>query len=260
MHYYRAGSAASRLAPAALDDPALAGARLLHLSGITPALSASCRALVEPRVDRPAAGGALVSFDVNHRARLWPAEQAAPVLRDLADRCRRGLRRAWTRRETLWGITDPQAVRGCCPTRRWWWSRTARSAPPRWPHRAGRSSSPRCGCRWSSRSAPATPSPPATCPGCCAASTLRRLRLGHLSRSQALDQQRRQRPGPAVGLVRETASRPSRGLVAARSDRRAARDLSWSVSDRASIHRPTATGWSGHDHSTTSTPSSAPPG
>ncbi|WCN78996.1 sugar kinase [Micromonospora sp. LH3U1] len=114
VHYYRAGSAASRMDPGTLADPRLAGARVLHLSGITPALSASCRALVEHAVaDRPLAG-ALISFDVNHRARLWPAEQAAPVLRDLADRCDLvfvGQDEA----ETLWGTADPMAVRQLLP-------------------------------------------------------------------------------------------------------------------------------------------------
>ncbi|WP_320064162.1 sugar kinase [Micromonospora sp. RTGN7] len=110
VHYYRAGSAASRLGPEALVDPRLAGARLLHLSGVTLALSASCRALVEHAVtDRPLPA-ALVSFDVNHRPRLWPATRAADVLRDVADRADVvfvGLDEA----ERLWGTGDPGAVR-----------------------------------------------------------------------------------------------------------------------------------------------------
>ncbi|MET8231680.1 sugar kinase [Micromonospora sp. NPDC005298] len=114
VHYYRAGSAASRMDTGALADPALAGARVLHLSGITPALSATCRALAEHAVsDRPLPG-ALVSFDVNHRARLWPAERAAPVLRDLADRSDLvfvGQDEAYT----LWGTADPAAVRRLLP-------------------------------------------------------------------------------------------------------------------------------------------------
>jgi 2-dehydro-3-deoxygluconokinase len=114
VHYYRAGSAASRLGPGALDDPRLAGARLLHLSGITPALSASCRALVAHAVaDRPLPD-ALVSFDVNHRPALWPAARAADVLRDLADRADVvlvGLDEA----ERLWGVADPGAVRRLLP-------------------------------------------------------------------------------------------------------------------------------------------------
>lgn len=114
VHYYRAGSAASRMGPETLAHPGLAGARVLHLSGITPALSASCRALVEHAVTARPLAGSLVSFDVNHRARLWPAEQAAPVLRDLADRCDLvfvGQDEA----ETLWGTCDPLAVRRLLP-------------------------------------------------------------------------------------------------------------------------------------------------
>ncbi|MFJ6155022.1 sugar kinase [Micromonospora profundi] len=114
VHYYRAGSAASRMGADALADPRLTGARVLHLSGITPALSDSCRALVAHAVtDRPVPG-ALVSFDVNHRARLWPAEQAAPVLRDLADRSDLvfvGQDEA----EALWGTGDPLSVRRLLP-------------------------------------------------------------------------------------------------------------------------------------------------
>ncbi|SCF38133.1 2-dehydro-3-deoxygluconokinase [Micromonospora echinospora] len=114
VHYYRAGSAASRLDPTLLDHPGVAGARLLHLSGITPVLSASCRALVEAALVARALPGATVSFDVNYRPRLWPVEQAAPVLRDLADHADVvfvGLDEAWT----LWRTPDPAAVRRLLP-------------------------------------------------------------------------------------------------------------------------------------------------
>ncbi|MFJ6194643.1 sugar kinase [Micromonospora sp. NPDC092111] len=114
VHYYRAGSAASRLGPQVLDDPGLAGVRLLHLSGVTAALSPSCAALVRRAVtDRPLPA-ARVSFDVNHRARLWPADVAAPVLRRLADRADVvlvGLDEA----RALWGVADPGAVRDLLP-------------------------------------------------------------------------------------------------------------------------------------------------
>jgi 2-dehydro-3-deoxygluconokinase len=87
VHYYRGGSAASALGPDVLDDERLRSASLLHLTGVTPALSVSCRDLVTaalgtPPGERPYA----VSFDVNHRPALWPPGTAARVLRDLADR------------------------------------------------------------------------------------------------------------------------------------------------------------------------------
>ncbi|MFE2970220.1 sugar kinase [Streptomyces sp. NPDC059340] len=110
VRYHRAGSAASALTPDVLDDPAVAGAALVHLSGITPALSPGCRALVERalRPDRPWP----VSFDVNHRPALWDGRSAADVLRPLADRADIvlvGLDEA----QALWGdgITDAEQVR-----------------------------------------------------------------------------------------------------------------------------------------------------
>ncbi|MFD8354639.1 sugar kinase [Streptomyces coelicoflavus] len=87
VHYYRRGSAASALGPDVLDDERLGGAALLHLTGVTPALSPSCRALVERALDTPPERRAhAVSFDVNHRPALWPPDTAPEVLRDLADR------------------------------------------------------------------------------------------------------------------------------------------------------------------------------
>ncbi|MFE1073595.1 sugar kinase [Streptomyces sp. NPDC058783] len=86
VHYYRQGSAASALGPDVLDDARVGGAALLHLTGVTPALSPSCRALVERALGTPRARRThAVSFDVNHRPALWPPDTAAGVLRDLAD-------------------------------------------------------------------------------------------------------------------------------------------------------------------------------
>lgn len=84
--YYRAGSAASKLSAddaAALD---LDGVGIVHLSGITVALSDDCRAFVDELVLRAHERGALVSFDVNHRAALWPdLDTAARTLREYAE-------------------------------------------------------------------------------------------------------------------------------------------------------------------------------
>ncbi|MEV4555477.1 sugar kinase [Kitasatospora sp. NPDC049285] len=90
MHYYRAGSAASALSPALLDDPAAAAlldrAPLLHLTGITPALSEDCLALVRALLARRRPGR-LVSFDLNWRPALWRRRDPAvlPELLDAAD-------------------------------------------------------------------------------------------------------------------------------------------------------------------------------
>ncbi|MEW2221450.1 sugar kinase [Streptomyces sp. NPDC006990] len=116
--YYRAGSAASAMSPATVPPQAVRAGRVLHLTGITAALSADCLALLRaltadrapaadraPTADRattaapaPAGEGApsggdaahrpLVSFDVNYRVGLWhtAAEPGAEVLLELARR------------------------------------------------------------------------------------------------------------------------------------------------------------------------------
>ncbi|MFJ5708529.1 sugar kinase [Streptomyces sp. NPDC093105] len=80
VSYYRAGLAGSRLAPADLDEDRITGARILHVTGITPALSATARAAVEHAVTLARAAGVTVSLDVNHRERLWSRAEAAEVL------------------------------------------------------------------------------------------------------------------------------------------------------------------------------------
>ncbi|MFD5750226.1 sugar kinase [Streptomyces sp. NPDC127033] len=81
--YYRAGSAASAMAPGALAPEDLWAGRVLHLSGITPALSDSCLALTR-ELTRRVPGRPLLSFDVNHRPGLWRDADGARVLLDLA--------------------------------------------------------------------------------------------------------------------------------------------------------------------------------
>ncbi|MCF2528962.1 sugar kinase [Yinghuangia soli] len=86
VNYYRAGSAGSRLCPDDVPSDLLRGARLLHITGITPALSASARKAVDAAISL--AGPATpVSLDVNYRQALWSPAEAAPVLRDLFTRC-----------------------------------------------------------------------------------------------------------------------------------------------------------------------------
>jgi 2-dehydro-3-deoxygluconokinase len=85
VQYYRAGSAGSRLSIEDLSAADIPNAALLHVTGITPALSASARAAVFAAVDIATAADVPVSFDINHRVSLW-REDPAPVYRDLAAR------------------------------------------------------------------------------------------------------------------------------------------------------------------------------
>ncbi|MFK8846459.1 sugar kinase [Streptomyces sp. Ac-502] len=83
VHYYLAGSAGSRLTPDVLDLAfAAAVPRILHLTGITPALSSAARAASTHALRLARDHGTLVCLDVDHRARLWTADQASAVLRD----------------------------------------------------------------------------------------------------------------------------------------------------------------------------------
>lgn len=74
--YYRRGSAASRLSPDDLNAAQFAGARLLHLTGITLALSPSCAAAVERAIDLARAAGMLVCVDPNVRLQLFDGPDA----------------------------------------------------------------------------------------------------------------------------------------------------------------------------------------
>lgn len=108
--YYRRGSAASTLDPSILEQVPLLDANLVHISGITPALSASCSALIDSVLDRLEETSTLVSFDVNYRSALWSVAEAAPRLHRLAQRADVvfvGLDEA----ETLWGTQSPDEVR-----------------------------------------------------------------------------------------------------------------------------------------------------
>jgi 2-dehydro-3-deoxygluconokinase len=113
--YYRAGSAASAMSPHTVPLDALRDTRVLHVTGITAALSPDCLALLRTLTER-APGRPLVSFDVNFRASLWPDKAAAgEVLLGLA----RGADLVFVGEDeagTAWGITGgPQAVRDALP-------------------------------------------------------------------------------------------------------------------------------------------------
>jgi 2-dehydro-3-deoxygluconokinase len=77
VDYYRSGSAASRLSPGDVPDAALDGVDLVHLTGITLALSASCRAFVLDLARRARERGIAVQFDPNYRPALWASPAAA---------------------------------------------------------------------------------------------------------------------------------------------------------------------------------------
>ncbi|MFJ6302187.1 sugar kinase [Pseudarthrobacter oxydans] len=83
VSYYRAGSAGSRIAPHDVDYRLLAEAGLLHVSGITPALSEQAEATLRYAVKVARTEGVVVSFDLNYRANLWSRDAARSVYADI---------------------------------------------------------------------------------------------------------------------------------------------------------------------------------
>ncbi|WP_438347048.1 sugar kinase [Paenibacillus sp. FA6] len=86
VHYYRKGSAASRMMPYHLDPMYIESASILHVTGITAAISASGLETVEAAIDIAKKSGVKVSFDPNLRLKLWSLEEARPVLLRLAEK------------------------------------------------------------------------------------------------------------------------------------------------------------------------------
>lgn len=76
--YDRADSAMARVQPGRFDWPAiLGGAAAFHVSGITPALGAGCRAETLTAVRTARELGVPVAFDLNYRSKLWSEAEAA---------------------------------------------------------------------------------------------------------------------------------------------------------------------------------------
>ncbi len=157
--YYRRGSAASRLSTANVPDAALAGAEVVHLTGITMALGDRPRELVIDVARRARAAGAIVTFDPNYRPALWESPEAAaaamePVLEHVDWYLCGAAERALV-------APGSARARSCAPT-------PGRSCP-----RAARPSRsrPRAPRRSSTRSAPATRSRPASSTACSRAGT-----------------------------------------------------------------------------------------
>ncbi|MDO7786040.1 sugar kinase [Desulforamulus aquiferis] len=83
VYYYRKGSAASRMTPEDIDPNYLQGAKYLHISGITPALSDSCYETILEAIRIAKSRNVTISFDPNIRLKLWSEERAREVIMGL---------------------------------------------------------------------------------------------------------------------------------------------------------------------------------
>jgi 2-dehydro-3-deoxygluconokinase len=78
--YDRAHSCTTQIQVGEIDWDVLLDTRLLHLTGITPALSPSCLEIITEAVQRSRERNVPVSFDINYRQKLWSEADAAQKL------------------------------------------------------------------------------------------------------------------------------------------------------------------------------------
>lgn len=87
VFYFRRNSAASCLSEEDIEKVDLEGAKVLHITGIPPALSKSCRRATYRLIERARSQGMLISFDPNLRPSLWESEEVMiEVINDIASK------------------------------------------------------------------------------------------------------------------------------------------------------------------------------
>jgi 2-dehydro-3-deoxygluconokinase len=111
--YLRAGSAASRMQPETLPHEIIRGARILHISGISQAISASACDAVLAAIEEADAAGALVSYDPNLRPKLWPLARARAMIMATIAQCDWFLP-SYDEAKTLSGYDDASGIVDWC--------------------------------------------------------------------------------------------------------------------------------------------------
>ncbi|MGH3240796.1 MAG: sugar kinase [Spirillospora sp.] len=86
VQYYRSGSAGSRLRPSDVPHDLIRSARVLHVTGITAAISDTARQALDDAVETARDAGVPVSLDLNYRQALWTPAEAGECLRNLVKR------------------------------------------------------------------------------------------------------------------------------------------------------------------------------
>ena len=84
VSYARKNSAGSKVCTDDIDPEVVGQHRMAHVSGVTPALSAQARDAAEALLRIARERGLTTVFDLNYRAQLWSAEDAAESFRSLA--------------------------------------------------------------------------------------------------------------------------------------------------------------------------------
>ena len=107
--YLRAGSAASLMTTESLPRAQIESARILHVSGISQAISASAADAVFAAIFMARAAGRLVSYDSNLRTKLWPLPRARAVTHEAMRHCDIALPGLDDARQ-LTGRNEPDAI------------------------------------------------------------------------------------------------------------------------------------------------------
>lgn len=110
IFYFRKNSAASTLSVEDVERLDFSRYDVLHMTGITPAISDTARAAVAKMAERAREQGMLVSFDPNLRPQLWPDQKTmADYMNSMAGKCDiylPGINEA----RTLLGLEEPEAI------------------------------------------------------------------------------------------------------------------------------------------------------
>jgi len=85
--YMRAGSAASRISEADLPDGRIRATKILHVSGVSQAISSSAADAVFAAIDIARDAKRLVSYDPNFRLKLWPLKRARAIIHEAMRSC-----------------------------------------------------------------------------------------------------------------------------------------------------------------------------
>lgn len=88
IYYYRSNSAASTLNPKDIDNTYFRQAKYIHLTGITAALSLSCKNTIKHAIKLAKEDSEkCVVFDPNIRLKLWSEKEAKKELVEIAEDC-----------------------------------------------------------------------------------------------------------------------------------------------------------------------------
>ncbi len=107
--YMRAGSAASRISETDLPDARIRATKILHVSGVSQAISSSAADAVFAAIDIAHGAKRLVSYDPNFRPKLWPLRRARAIIHEAMRSCDIALP-GLDDAEALTGLREPDSI------------------------------------------------------------------------------------------------------------------------------------------------------